>query len=243
MPLLLAIATSCNIGSAATIFGNPQNAFIASSAGVSLLDALVTLLPSAAVGLALNIVMLYAFYVLNLYWHKYRERCYHNHSNDTVASPVVGVTNSGHVDEVELKSFTTLQQAHRRLYLPPISASYPNLTQATDEQDNDQRYHELRETRRASPTAVGQNINPSTTQLAENVSRWAKIKKILFISWLIFITLLVVVLLAIPDCPGNKNLMFNLGLVPVAAGILTMMVVLHSMAIMLAWLLVTLTGH
>jgi len=31
-------------------------------------------------------------------------------------------------------------------------------------------------------------------------------------------------LLAIPDCPGNKNVMFNLGLVPVAAGILTKMV-------------------
>lgn len=57
LPLLLAIATSCNIGSAATIFGNPQNAFIASSAGVSLLEALIILLLSAAVSLLLNIAL------------------------------------------------------------------------------------------------------------------------------------------------------------------------------------------
>jgi len=69
LPLLLAIATSYNISSAATIFGNPQNAFIASSAGVSLLDTLIIVLPSAAVGLALNIVMLYGFCVLNMYWN------------------------------------------------------------------------------------------------------------------------------------------------------------------------------
>lgn len=35
LPLCLGIATSANIGSAATVFGNPQNAFIASSAGVT----------------------------------------------------------------------------------------------------------------------------------------------------------------------------------------------------------------
>jgi len=79
----------------------------------------------AAVGLALNVVMLYVFYVLSLYWHKYWERRHYNHGNNTTASPVEGVTD---VDEVGLTDlgFTTLQSARRRLYLPPISASYPN---------------------------------------------------------------------------------------------------------------------
>lgn len=63
--------SNCNIGSAATTFGNPQNTFIASSAGVSLLEALIILLPSAAVGLLLNIAVLYGFYMINVWWHKY----------------------------------------------------------------------------------------------------------------------------------------------------------------------------
>ena len=75
MPLLLAIAMSCNIGSAATIFGNPQNAFIA---GVSLLEALIVLLPLAAVGLLLNTALLYGFYALNMYWHKYCTHAQHD---------------------------------------------------------------------------------------------------------------------------------------------------------------------
>lgn len=65
LPLLLGIATSANIGSAATIFGNPQNALIAASTNVNLLTAFATLLPAALVGLMLNTAMLYAFCVLH----------------------------------------------------------------------------------------------------------------------------------------------------------------------------------
>lgn len=64
LPLLLGIATSANIGSAATIFGNPQNALIAASTNINLLTAFATLLPAALVGLLLNILMLYVFSVL-----------------------------------------------------------------------------------------------------------------------------------------------------------------------------------
>ena len=65
LPLLLGIATSANIGSAATIFGNPQNALIAASTNIDLLTAFATLLPAAVVGLVLNTIMLYAFCVLH----------------------------------------------------------------------------------------------------------------------------------------------------------------------------------
>ena len=60
-PLCLAIATSANIGSSATFFGNPQNAFIASAAGVSLSQFLMSLFPAAVLGLLLNTAFLYIY--------------------------------------------------------------------------------------------------------------------------------------------------------------------------------------
>ena len=62
LPLCLGIATSANIGSAATIFGNPQNAFIASAAGVSLLQFFMALLPAAIIGTVVSVAMLYGFF-------------------------------------------------------------------------------------------------------------------------------------------------------------------------------------
>ena len=67
LPLCLGIATSANIGSAATIFGNPQNAFIASVTGVSLLDFIIAELPSALVGLALSIGLLHLIFFKTLF--------------------------------------------------------------------------------------------------------------------------------------------------------------------------------
>ena len=64
LPLLLGIATSANIGSAATFFGNPQNAFIAANSRgkVSLITFFATTLPAAILGLALSILFLYLMY-------------------------------------------------------------------------------------------------------------------------------------------------------------------------------------
>lgn len=63
-PLLLGIATSANIGSASTFFGNPQNAFIAANSGgqVSLLIFLITTLPAAIMGLFISVFLLYLCY-------------------------------------------------------------------------------------------------------------------------------------------------------------------------------------
>lgn len=62
--LLIGIATSANIGSAATFFGNPQNAFIAANSNgqVSLLIFFATALPAAILGLACSVGLLYIFY-------------------------------------------------------------------------------------------------------------------------------------------------------------------------------------
>ncbi len=63
-PLLIGIATSANIGSAATFFGNPQNAFIAanSQGEVSLLTFFATGLPAAILGMCLSLAILYGIY-------------------------------------------------------------------------------------------------------------------------------------------------------------------------------------
>ena len=224
LPLLLAIATSCNIGSAATIFGNPQNAFIASSAGVSLLEALIILLPSATVGLLLNIALLYGFYMLNVWWYKYHTR---NRSSSDEEQTVTNID----IDAVELRnmidSFTPLQQARRSLYLT-LSASAPNLANESDIQPNNagRGGAELNDVLSASEPTIHYNLQRTMSESGSNDSAWLtkhRVKKSFFVSWLIFITILAVVLLAIPDCPGGKNIKFNLGLVPVAAGILTML--------------------
>ena len=67
LPICLGIATSSNIGSAATVFGNPQNAFIASACGVNLLQFFIAELPAAAVGLVISVIILYImFYKVTL---------------------------------------------------------------------------------------------------------------------------------------------------------------------------------
>ncbi len=63
--LLIGIATSANIGSAATFFGNPQNAFIAANSNgeVSLLIFFATALPAAVLGMVCSVVLLNIFYI------------------------------------------------------------------------------------------------------------------------------------------------------------------------------------
>ena len=63
--LLIGIATSANIGSAATFFGNPQNAFIAANSNgqVSLLIFFATALPAAILGMVCSVVLLNILYI------------------------------------------------------------------------------------------------------------------------------------------------------------------------------------
>lgn len=54
VPYVIAVATASNIGSVATITGNPQNMLIGSVSGISYLEFLAHLGPVAAVGLVVN---------------------------------------------------------------------------------------------------------------------------------------------------------------------------------------------
>ena len=62
LPFLVALATSANIGSAATPIGNPQNLVIAARSNISFSMFVAGMLPSVVVGIALNTVMLLLFY-------------------------------------------------------------------------------------------------------------------------------------------------------------------------------------
>ena len=61
LPLLLAISTSANIGSAATVMGNPQNAYIAAKQGLNLAQTFLSLFPAAVIGLVINTSLLYLY--------------------------------------------------------------------------------------------------------------------------------------------------------------------------------------
>lgn len=61
-PFLIALATSSNIGSAATLVGNPQNMIIAHLSRLPFLRFLAVAGPAAAVGLLVNVGLLWLYY-------------------------------------------------------------------------------------------------------------------------------------------------------------------------------------
>lgn len=62
VPYLLAVAMAANIGSVATITGNPQNMMIGSFSGIPYRDFIAALAPVAAVGLVITVGMIAVMY-------------------------------------------------------------------------------------------------------------------------------------------------------------------------------------
>jgi len=62
VPYLVALATASNVGSVATITGNPQNMLVGSLSGISYLDFIRHLAPVAIGGLFLNWALLHVIY-------------------------------------------------------------------------------------------------------------------------------------------------------------------------------------
>lgn len=62
LPYLLAIAGATNIGSVATLSGNPQNILIGSFSGIPYLDFLRALTPVALIGLVIQVIWLWLLY-------------------------------------------------------------------------------------------------------------------------------------------------------------------------------------
>jgi Na+/H+ antiporter NhaD/arsenite permease-like protein len=61
-PYLMALATSANLGSSATLVGNPQNMLIGSMSGLAFTRFLALVGPTAAVALVANTALLWLFY-------------------------------------------------------------------------------------------------------------------------------------------------------------------------------------
>lgn len=62
IPYLVALATAANVGSTATITGNPQNILIGTSSGIPYLEFLARLGPIAAVGMAVVVIVVRLVY-------------------------------------------------------------------------------------------------------------------------------------------------------------------------------------
>ena len=100
IPFLIAEAVAANIGSVGTVVGNPQNAYIATKAGISFVDFSAKLLPVSAVCMAVAILMLHLFYrkeletgssqevrkeISELGWDEFQKKILGNNSSSEVS--------------------------------------------------------------------------------------------------------------------------------------------------------------
>ena len=260
LPLCLGIATSANIGSAATVFGNPQNAFIASAAGVALIDFFIAELPASLLGTAVSVGLLYIFFFRIIFKKGphaeedgtesirdgntgYRipgdlaeERASVALSYDQSGNPV----SSQLAKERELmystekisgsSSFQQMPKTHSRHSMPgaqgqehvPRSASNPALKGGApaikvENADNQRNGGDM-----ANQVADDDNQGGGDYAVDTRPLKDRSIRDKIFILWLLFISVVLVVLLAIPP-PPTVNSEFNLGCIPIASAVLTML--------------------
>lgn len=233
-PLLLSIATSANIGSASTFFGNPQNAYIASNAGLSLLIFFITSLPAAVIGLGINICLLYIIYYKVVF-----ERNVHSTAENNGVSAVGSIAeerlqhsiqydrsdNPLHSSEISAQRNTRQLQSTRNSWRSEVdfeqpqygetsnlSASLPNLNHY-----NHKAKRNFDFSQRNNHAPIPNETEVLVTTDIKN-RQW---KGKLFLVWLIIITTVLIVLLAVPP---NGKVQFNLGLVPIGAAVFTMFV-------------------
>ena len=241
LPLCLGIATSANIGSAATIFGNPQNAFIASVTGVSLLDFFIAELPSALVGLALSIGLLHLLFIKTLFKKSQVVNESEPQENDVI------------IQQSQSYQATSISKERENLALSYDQSDNPHVTSqialersltCSSNENNLAGVHStnasivIKPTNELSSQVEEASINGSNTNLVKSnkceitdvnqVNKHQSFKKrswreIVFLIWLLFISVVVVVLLAVPP-PPVVSVVFNLGCIPLGAAISTMLV-------------------
>ena len=275
LPLCLGIATSANIGSAATFFGNPQNAYIASQAKINLLQFLIAEFPAALIGLVINVLLLYLFLGIGSLCEKVKNRSITGEREPLITPD--NIDNSlGTTMSEEREAFAqsydrscdphaTSQMSIEREVMFSRSKSgnlhghFHSSQSTTSSEAHGQRpiVPSLHRFRHNSASNVGERRSPYEVRVSgslpnglHNSSTIAKtsldlhgLTEItedgnehveeesneneprtfggkLFIIWLIVITFIMVILLAIPPSVAE----FNLGCIPLAASILTMLV-------------------
>ena len=288
LPLALGIATSANIGSVSTIFGNTQNAFISSTAEIPLIEYLKVELPAAIIGLTLNTVLLYLIFYKRLFKdltedderleREERKKVYtagldlqsiagsiieerqasileQDVTSDPRLSSQIAREREGMYGVESLR--ITPSQSHHSLRLTPSSTlhslrhshSNHSIISCHDHRQVTSLFHspapvlteiivpEIRITHSISESGedgeeVFEVIKESEVVVVETYPdpmieviplRERGRRELLFIAWLAFISIITVVLLALPP-PPVVSATFNLGVIPLGAAILTMLV-------------------
>ena len=270
LPLCLGIASSANIGSASTIFGNPQNAFIASAApDVSLIDFFIALLPSAIVGLAVSIGFLHLIFMRELFFKHDKDDEESPKDENLEMAPYGGGTMAAEraslalsYDQSQDPHHTSRIAAEREMmyssehlsasgsaYRLPKSRSRssikPSASNPTLQVPSSQSVPEIKvgdenvtienglkkhaEVRKADQEATNDNtvgvIDDDEEEEVVQVKpfRERSWRELIFLAWLIIACVCMVILLTIPP-PPTVPVIFNLGLVPLGTGIMTMLV-------------------
>ncbi len=266
LPLCLGIATSANIGSASTIFGNPQNAFIASAADdVSLIDFFIALLPAAIVGMCISIGILYLVFIREIFFQHGDDEDEEAPKVDNVEmKPYGGGTLAAERESIALSydqsqdpyhtsriateremmysnenlstsgSMNRIPKSRSRNSLKPSasnpalknSRSVPEIKVIDGEVENGLRSHA--EIRKEAKDAVENVVAPDEEEVDVDVVQIKPFKErtwreLCFLVWLIVACVSMVILLTIPP-PPTVPVIFNLGLIPLGTGIMTMFV-------------------
>lgn len=272
LPLALGLATSANIGSASTVFGNPQNAFIASAGNVALISFLITLLPAALLGICLSVGLLHLIFIREIFFSKsaddeeaqkednvemrpygvgtmaqeresialsYDQSADPYHSSRIAAEREVMYSNENLSSIVKSRSRQSLKAvavkpspSNQHLQVPN-SQSVPEIKVDNEGQSVENGLKSHAEARKAiekqeaaENTAVivsEENIEDEEDIVDIKPFRERSWRELIFIVWLITASVVMVILLAIPP-PPTVPVRFNLGLVPLGAGIMTMLV-------------------
>ncbi len=275
LPLCLGIATSANIGSASTIFGNPQNAFIASAAkDVSLIDFFIALLPAAIIGMCISVSMLYLIFIREIFFMHGDDDDEEAQKGDLEMRPYGGGTLAAERESIALSydqsqdpyhssriaaeremmysnehlsgsgSMNRLPKSKSRNSMRP-SASNPNLQVPSSRSvpeikvegddatiENGLKKHaEIRNSDPANKEVVAAKNNVAPAVVEEEEEDIVVVKpfrertwrELCFLVWLCVASVSMVILLAIPP-PPTVPVIFNLGLIPLGTGIMTMFV-------------------
>ena len=274
LPLALGLATSANIGSASTVFGNPQNAFIASAGNVGLISFIIALLPGALIGICLSIGLLYLIFIRELFFNKggddeeaqkgdsvemrpygtgtmaeeresialsYDQSADPYHSSRIAAEREVMYSNENLSSIVKSRSRQSLRGAggavkpsgsNQHLQVPN-SQSVPEIKVDGEGQSVEKGLKSHAEARKAiEAQEAGANavvdipeddIDDDDDVVQVKPFRERTWRELLFITWLITACVVMVILLIIPP-PPTVPVRFNLGLVVLGTGIMTMLV-------------------
>lgn len=270
LPLALGLATSANIGSASTIFGNPQNAFIASAGNVALTSFLITLLPAALIGICLSIGLLHLIFIREIFFSKgaddeeaqkednvemrpygagtmaqeresialsYDQSADPYHSSRIAAEREVMYSNENLSSIVKSRSRQSLKAvklspSNQHLQVPN-SQSVPEIKVDGEGQSVENGLKSHAEARKAiekqeAAANIAVTVPEDDVEDEEDIVdikpfRERSWRELIFIVWLITASIVMVILLALPP-PLTFPVRFNLGLVPLGAGIMTMLV-------------------